>query len=347
LYILLKEKSRMIRKRKILVFGLLILPISILTFSLFVGRYPTSFDLVIDVLLFKIFSIETDTTLIEQALVWDVRLSRALSGLIVGGALSVSGASLQSLFKNPLVDSGILGVSSGAGFGAILSIIIFNQVSLYTIIFAFFFGLLAVFLSTLISKVYKTNPMIMLVLGGVIVSSVFSSLISLGKYVADPFNELPAITFWLMGSLASSNYSDFRVALIPILIGITGMFLMRWRINVLSMGERDAKTLGINTGLNRALIIIFTTLATAGAVSIAGTIGWIGLVIPHLGRMLVGNDNRKLIPVSLSLGSFFLVFIDIISRTITGGEIPLGILTSLIGAPFYVYILKITKGSGW
>jgi len=122
---------------------------------------------------------------------------------------------------------------------------------------------------------------------------------------------------------------------------------MRWRINVLSMGERDAKTLGINTGLNRALIIIFTTLATAGAVAVAGTIGWIGLVIPHLGRMLVGNDNRQLIPVSLSLGSFFLVLIDIISRTITGGEIPLGILTSLIGAPFYVYILKITKGSGW
>jgi len=303
--------------------------------------------LVVDVLLYKIFNIETNTTLIEQALVWDVRLSRALSGLIVGGALSVSGASLQSLFKNPLVDSGILGVSSGSGFGAILSIIIFNQVSFYTIIFAFFFGLLAVFLSTLISKVYKTNPMIMLVLGGVIVSSVFSSLISLGKYVADPFNELPAITFWLMGSLASSNYSDLTVAVAPIFIGVTGMLLMRWRINVLSMGERDAKTLGINTGLNRALIIIFTTLATAGAVAVAGTIGWIGLVIPHLGRMLVGNDNRQLIPVSLSLGSFFLVLIDIISRTITGGEIPLGILTSLIGAPFYVYILKITKGSGW
>lgn len=333
--------------KKILYFILAILPFTILFLSIFIGRYPIHVDTVFGVLGQQVFNLNSNVTPIEKSVVWDIRLSRAIAGIAVGASLAVSGAALQGLFKNPLVDAGFLGVSSGSGFGAILAIIIFNSVNAFTFIFAFTFGIIAVFLSTMIARVYKSTPAIMLVLGGVIVSSVFSALISLGKYVADPFNELPAITFWLMGSLSNTNFEDLSIAIIPMAIGVLGILLIRWRINVMSMGERDAQTLGINLKLNRGFVIVFTTLATAGAVSISGTIGWLGLVIPHISRMIGGNDNKTLIPISMSLGAFFLVIIDILSRTITGSEIPLGIITALVGAPFYVYILKKTKGGGW
>lgn len=337
----------MINHRKTIYFILLLLPFLIICISIFIGRYPLKIDTVIGVLGNQLFHLNADVTPIEKSVVWDVRLPRTLSGIAIGTALAVSGAALQGLFKNPLVDAGILGVSSGAGFGAVLSIILFSHVNAITFVFAFIFGMVAVFLSTMIAKIYKNTPTIMLVLGGVIVSSVFSALISLGKYMADPFNELPAITFWLMGSLANSNYHDLSIAMIPMSIGIIGIFIMRWRINIMAMGEIDAQTLGVNLKLSRTVLIIFTTLATAGAVSISGTIGWIGLIIPHISRMIGGNDNKILIPISISLGAFFLVLIDILSRTLTGAEIPLGVITALVGAPFYVYILKMTKGGGW
>jgi iron complex transport system permease protein len=323
---------------------LIILPLAIVFTALFIGRYPLSIGKVLSILAMRSSDSITD---IENAVVWDVRLPRAVTGAIIGAALAASGAALQGVFKNPLVDSGILGVSSGAGFGAVFAIILFNGLNAFTFMFAFAFGILAVLLSVWIAKVHDRTPSIMLVLGGVIVSSVFSALISLGKYVADPYNELPAITFWLMGSLANSNFKELGLVILPIGIGIIGIFLLRWRVNVLSLGERDAKTLGIDLNANRGALILFTTLATAGSVCISGTIGWIGLIIPHVGRMIVGNDNKILIPVSMSLGAFFMVFIDILSRSITSGEIPLGILTAITGAPFYVYILKKTKGGGW
>jgi len=187
----------------------------------------------------------------------------------------------------------------------------------------------------------------MLVLGGVIVSSVFSALISLTKYVADPMDQLPAIVFWLMGSLASARYQDIAIAGIPMLIGIGGMLAIRWRINVMSMGDKEAQSLGINPVLNKGIVIACATLATAGAVCVSGIIGWVGLVMPHIGRMLVGNDNRVLIPTSLSLGACFLILVDNLGRMLTGSEIPLGILTALVGGPFFVYLLKRTKGGGW
>lgn len=245
----------MIKHKKSFYIILFILPILSVIASLFIGRYPIAPAKIPDIIIYKILTglkeisllneiipdISTMSTPIEQSVVWDIRLPRALGGIIVGGALSVSGASLQGMFKNPLVDAGILGVSSGSGFGAILAIILFNEVNIYTVLFAFIFGMIAVSLSTLIAGIYKSNPTIMLVLGGVIVSSVFSSLISLGKFVADPFNELPTITFWLMGSLASCNFKDIAISFIPIFLGVGGMLLMKWRINVLSMGERDAQ----------------------------------------------------------------------------------------------------------
>jgi len=281
-----------------------------------------------------------------NTVIWEIRMPRAILGALVGGSLAISGAAFQGLFRNPLVSSGILGVSSGAGFGAALAILIFNSTS-YTYIFAFCFGGLAVLLSYLIGRVYNTTPAIMLVLGGVIVSSVFSALISFAKYVADPYNQLPTIVFWLMGSLASARYHDFIIGGIPMTIGIIGLIAIRWRINVLSMGDKEARSLGIDTALNKGIVIICATLATAGAVCVSGIIGWVGLVMPHIGRMLVGNDNKLLIPASLSLGACFLILVDNLGRVITGSEIPLGILTALVGGPFFVYLLKKTKGGGW
>lgn len=282
----------------------------------------------------------------HQIIVWDVRLPRAILGALVGGSLAISGAAFQGLFRNPLVSSGILGVTSGAGFGAALAIILFDSTaSIYLLAFAF--GGMAVLFSYMIGLVYNTTPTIMLVLGGTIVSSIFTALISFTKYVADPTDELPSIVFWLMGSLASARYQDILIAGIPMLIGMAGLLAIRWRINVLSMGDKEAQTMGVNIKFNKGMVIVCATLCTAGAVCVSGIIGWVGLVIPHIGRMLAGNDNRILIPVSLSLGACFMIMIDNLARTISGSEIPLGILTALIGGPFFVYLLKKTKGGGW
>lgn len=321
-------------------------PILFICLSLCIGRYPLSLSDVMTILLSRVESFQLSVTDIQYGVVWDIRLPRAILGALVGGALAVSGAAFQGLFKNPLVSSGILGVSAGAGFGAAVAILFFHSVvAAYP--FALGFGVLAVFLSCLIGRVYQSTPSIMLVLGGVIVSSVFSALISFVKFVADPYEQLPAIVFWLMGSLANAGYDEVTSAAIPILLGFAGLYGIRWRINVLSMGDKEAHSLGVNTRVSKAIVIISASLATAGAVAVSGVIGWIGLVIPHIGRMLVGNDNRILIPVSFSLGASFLLIIDNLGRVLTGAEIPLGILTAIIGGPFFVYLLKKTKGGGW
>lgn len=311
------------------------------------GRYPLSLSEVTAILWSKIALVDFNIPDKHQTLVWDIRMPRAILGAMVGGCLAVSGASFQGLFRNPLVSSGILGVSSGAGFGAALAIILFHGNTSVTYIFAFVFAMLAVLLSYLIGRVYNTTPTITLVLGGVVVSSIFSALISFAKYVADPYQQLPAIVFWLMGSLATARYQDIMIAGIPMGIGIAGLIAIRWRINVLSMGDREAHSLGVNLAVDKGIVIVCASLATAGAVCVSGIIGWVGLVIPHICRMIVGNDNRVLIPASLSLGACFLVLVDDIGRIITGSEMPLGILTALIGGPFFVWLLKKTKGGGW
>lgn len=322
------------------------MPVICICLSLCIGRYPLPLSDVLKILLSRFESFHISVTDIQYGVVWDIRLPRAVLGALVGGSLAVSGAAFQGLFKNPLVSSGILGVSAGAGFGATLAILLFHSLAaVYP--FALGFGILAVMLSCMIGRVYQSTPSIMLVLGGVIVASVFSALISFAKFVADPYEQLPAIVFWLMGSLANVGYKEIQVAIIPILIGFAGLYGISWRINVLSMGDKEAHSLGINVRLSKAIVIICASLATAGAVSVSGIIGWIGLVIPHIGRMLVGNDNRILIPVSFSLGASFLILVDNLGRILTGSEIPLGILTAIIGGPFFVYLLKKTKGGGW
>lgn len=326
-------------------YAIFLAPAAVIFISLFIGRYPVSLDVVIKILGNKLgftHYVIQDTLV---AVVWDIRFPRAILGALVGGSLATSGAAFQGMFRNPLVNSGILGVSAGAGFGASLAIILFNN---YLIIYAFAvsFSILAVFLSYLIGRSYKMDSSVMLVLGGTIVSSVFTSMISLMKYIAEPTVQLPKIVFWLMGSMASGSYRDIAIGGIPMVLGMVGLIAIRWQVNVLSMGDKEARTLGVRVNLIRAILVVSATLATAGAVCVSGIIGWVGLVIPHIGRMLVGNDNRILIPTSLSLGACYLILIDNLSRTLTGSEIPLGILTALIGAPFFVYLLR-NKGGNW
>lgn len=311
-----------------------------------IGRYSVSVPDVFRCFLTAITGNDMGIDQQTYSVVMHVRLQRGIQGLLVGASLAVSGACFQSLFRNPLVSSGMLGVSNGAGFGAALSILLFNSMVM-TSLFSFGFGVLAVILAYLTGKVSGGTPTITLVLGGTIIQSIFSALLSLLKYIADPYSELPAITFWLMGSLASTQTEELIFSAIPMLIGLAGTMLFRWRLNVLSMGDREAKTLGLNVGLNKGCVIAFATLATAGAVCISGVIGWIGLVVPHMCRMVIGSDNKWLIPASISIGACFMIFVDTICRTVSGAEIPLGIVTAIVGGPFFIYLLKKTKGKNW
>ena len=325
---------------------LIALPLLFFLGTICIGRFSVSIPDVFRCLWTAITGIDTGVDMQTYIVVTEVRFQRGLQGLLVGASLAVSGACFQSLFRNPLVSSGMLGVSNGAGFGAALAIILFNNMTM-TSIFSFGFAIAAVLLAYLVGKVAGGTPTITLVLGGTIISSIFSALLSLLKYIADPYSQLPAITFWLMGSMASTKSSELFFCSIPMLIGIIGMLLFRWRLNVLSMGDREAKTLGLNVGANKAIVIGFATLATAGAVCISGVIGWVGLVVPHMCRMVIGSDNKWLIPASISVGGCFMVFVDTICRTLTGAEIPLGIVTAIVGGPFFIYLLKKTKGKNW
>ena len=334
--------------------ALFILPFALLFCSLFVGRYPISPGQTVSAIRYALGvrgaaapagMLAPGLTREVYTLVVNVRLPREIAAGAVGAALAASGTAFQGVFRNPLVNAGLLGVSSGAGFGAALAIVA-GSASALVYPFAFGFGMLAVLLSYSIARVYKTTPTIMLILGGTIVSSVFSALTSLMKYIADPEQELPSIVYWLMGSVSSVGWEKLW-GLIPIALGCLILLLMTWRINVLSMGDKEARTLGIDVRRDKTLVIAGASLATAGAVCMSGVIGWVGLVIPHIGRMITGNDNRRLMPAAIAVGASFMIVIDVISRCISVSEIPLGILTSLIGAPFFVYLLKKTKGGGW
>ena len=324
---------------------LLLIPLPFMVLSMFLGRYSVGGREVLTVLL-RFFGLTSETVSRESfAVVTQLRLPRIIAGAFVGAGLSVSGAAFQGVFHNPLISPGLLGVTAGAGFGAALSILFF-PVAWGSYVFAFLFGSLAVLMSYWVARIYRTVPTVMLVLGGTVVTAIFNALISLLKYIADPERQLPAIVYWLMGDISGVEYNDFW-ALLPIFFGVAILIASGWRINILSMGDKEAQAMGVPVRWSKNMIIMAATLSTAGAVCLAGNIGWVGLVIPHISRMLVGNDNRKLLPVSMAVGAAFMVIVDTASRTVAEAEIPLGILTSLIGAPFFIYLLKKTKGGGW
>ncbi len=326
-----------------------IFPLAFIFISLFAGRYSVSFNDVIRTLA-GFFSGKTPEETGVSAECWSVvtqlRLPRLLASAVVGAALAVSGGAYQGIFRNPLVSPGILGVSAGAGFGAALAIVTVGAGAAATYGFAFGGGICAVLLSYRISGIYRSAPTVMLVLGGTVVQSVFNALISLLKYTADADRELPAIVYWLMGSVSSVGWKTL-IAAVPAIAGIIIILCCGWRINVLTMGEREARTLGVDVKKTKLVVISGATLATASAVCMSGVVGWVGLVIPHISRMIVGHDARKMLPLSVSVGAAFMVAIDTVSRSLAASELPLSILTSLIGAPFFVFLLKKTKGGGW
>ena len=323
------------------------LPLLFFFVSLFLGRLFIDPLTVIKILGKNLLFLPIDKTWSDtlEVVVIRIRLPRAIMAGAVGAGLSISGAAFQGMFHNPLVSPYILGVSAGAGFGAALAIITDGSIFLLQI-YAFIFGIIAVAITYYISRIYKTTSILMLVLSGIVVAALFQGLISLLKYTADTEDKLPAITFWLMGSMGSVQLKDLPVALIPIVSGSIGLYLVRWRINVLSMGDREARAMGVNTEQLKGIIIVCSTIVSTGVVAFCGIIGWVGLIIPHVSRMLVGPDHRKLFPTTLCLGAAYLILIDNIARNISAAEVPIGILTALVGAPFFAVLLRKTRG-GW
>lgn len=313
--------------------------------SFTVGRFSMSInDLVLllyNVVLFHLspfFPVTGTWDDTVYSVVFNIRLPRILAALLVGAALSTAGAAYQGMFQNPLVSPDILGASAGAGFGAGLAIYFYLGTGAITI-FAFAGGLVAVGTAYAVSRLTKGSATLSMVLAGILVGSLFAASTSYIKLVADTNDQLPAITYWLMGSLSGATMEDVYFAGAVIIIGLIPLFLLRWRMNVLTLGEDEAKSMGINTNLLRLVVIICATLITAVAVSISGIIGWVGLVIPHFCRMIFGYDYQRIIPAAIVMGGGFLLLVDNFARTIATTEVPLGILTAFVGAPIFAYLL--------
>ena len=274
-----------------------------------------------------------------DSVLWKLRLPRLFAAIVVGAALAVAGSTYQAIFRNPLVSPDILGVSAGAGLGAVLAIFL-NLPFAGVQLFAFVGGMLAVALVYLLSSSSRHfDPVLVLVLAGVAIGSLLSAGISLVKILADPYSQLSTMTFWLLGGLNSVSQREILWALPFVLLGLIPLILLRWRVNLLSLGDMDGRALGLNTGLLRLILIACATLITAAVVSFAGIIAWVGLVIPHIARLLEGAEFSRLMPTSLLIGAVFLTLTDTIARNAANIELPLGVLTSLIGAPFFLYLL--------
>ena len=306
--------------------------------SFMLGRYPVSPPELMKIILSGIIDIPQSWPDAAENVIFQIRLPRVLAAAIIGAALSIAGVSYQGMFQNPMVSPDILGASSGAGFGAALAILLgagYMGIS----VAAFLLGLAAVMLAYGISRVSRINATLAMILAGMMIGSLFTSCTSFVKLVADTEQTLPAITYWLMGSLVSIKPQDVAFAIVPIIAGSVPLFLLKWRMNLLTVGEEEAQAMGINTRALRLVVIVCATLLTASSVAISGMIGWVGLVIPHFCRMIFGYDYRKIIPASALFGATFLMVVDNIARLATTAEIPLGILTSFVGAPIFVYLI--------
>lgn len=306
-------------------------------FSLCIGRIHLSLITVGKCLLSSINIIHYHNSLAHE-IIFSLRMPRIIAAIIIGAALSLAGTSYQAILQNPLVSPDFLGVSNGAALGAALAIIL-NLNIWCTQFLAFTIGLLAVLIALVIKKSLESSKLITLVLSGMIISSFMQACLGLVKYLADPENQLPNIVYWQLGSLEKISWNNLKFYLPIIIITITIIFILRWRMNVLSLPNQQTTTIGINRTLETLIIIILATILTACSICLSGPISWIGLIIPHISRLIIGNNNQKLIPFSIILGSCFLLFIDTIARSISVGEIPLSILTGFIGAPLFIWIL--------
>lgn len=312
--------------------------LAVLLGSLLLGRYALSPGQLLHMLWTKVTGGAADWPLSDDKVVFAVRLPRVAAAALVGAALAVSGAAYQGMFRNPMVSPDILGAATGAGFGAAVAILLgagYFGISAA----AFCCGLLAVAAAWLVSRLSRTNQTVTLILAGMMISSLFSAGTSFVKLVADTQQQLPAITYWLMGSLSSIKDKDVLFLSIPVALGMIPLLVLRWRMNLLTLGEEEAQSMGVNTRRLRGAVIVCATLLTSASVAVSGMIGWVGLVIPHFCRMLFGYDYRRLIPAGALFGAAFLLAVDDIARLVTTGELPLGILTAFVGAPLFVYLI--------
>lgn len=302
-----------------------------------VGRYPVSLSELVSVLAGQPVAANVETVVLQ------VRGPRVLAALLVGAALAAAGAAYQGMFRNPLVSPDILGVSTGAALGAVLAIFLSFNV-FFTQMLAFAGGLAAVGLVYGVgSRLRGHDPLLALVLTGVVIGTLLGSAIALLKYLADPYNQLPAITFWLLGSLASIAPKDLLGAAPLALAGLVPMLLLRWRMNLLALPDDEARALGVDTRRLRTLVVACATLMTASVVAITGIIGWVGLLIPHAARLVVGPDFGRLLPLAMLMGAAFMLAVDTLCRTLAAIEVPPGVLTALIGTPFFLWLFALAR----
>jgi iron complex transport system permease protein len=320
----------------IVALGVLLLGL-VLAFT--IGRYPVTLAELADVLWSRLTGRASSAPSAVENVVLLVRGPRVLAAVLVGGALAVAGTAFQGLFRNPLVSPDILGASSGAALGAVLGIFFsLGVIGIESLAFAG--GLAAVAAVYVIGSLLQSrDPILVLVLTGVVVGALLGAGVGLVKYLADPYNQLPAMTFWLLGSLAATTVADLLPLIGPVALGTIVLVALRWRLNVMSLPEDEARALGLATGPLRIAIVAAATLVTSASVATSGIIGWVGLVVPHLARALVGPDFPRLIPTAALLGGGYLLFIDTLARTAAPVEIPLGILTAVIGTPFFIWLL--------
>lgn len=306
--------------------------------SVVLGRYPIGLRELCGIVLSRFTDIEPFWKPVQESLLLNHRLPRILLACLVGCCLSAAGAAYQGVFQNPMAAPDILGASNGAAFGAALAILLGLSGGMITV-FAFAASLATVGMVIYVGSRARGKRVLGLILSGIMIGSLVSSGTSFIKLVADPQDQLPAITYWLMGSLNGASLADVRFVLLPMALGLVPLHLLRWRLNILTLGDEEAQTMGVNAGRLRAAVIFCATLITAASVSVSGVIGWVGLVIPHLTRRMVGNNYRHLMPATMLFGAIFLLLVDDLSRNLLATEIPLGILTSLIGAPFFIYLI--------
>jgi iron complex transport system permease protein len=316
-----------------------------LLLAMTVGRFPIGVADLVSVLVAKAGGHRTDVSPAVETVILQVRGPRVMAAMLVGAALAVAGTAFQGLFRNPLVSPDILGASSGAALGAVIGI--YLSLGFFAIqAAAFIAGLIAVGIVYVIGAAVRSrDPILVLVLTGVVVGSLFGAGVGLVKYLADPYNQLPAMTFWLLGSLSATGVHDLLPLFGPVAIGAAVLIALRWRMNVMSLPEEEARALGVPTGPLRIAIVAAATLVTSASVATAGIIGWVGLVVPHLARSLVGPDFARLLPAAAILGGGYLLLIDTLARTMAQVEIPLGILTALIGTPFFIWLLASVQKS--
>ena len=337
-----KRSSR--RRSEALRFGLAVVCFVLLfLISFSVGRFPVTMSELLHLLWSKITGTPSGLPGTVETVIFNIRGPRVLASMAVGASLAASGATYQGLFRNPLVSPDILGVSSGAALGAVLGIYFsLGVIGIQTLAFAVGLGAVAAVYG-IGAALRHHDPVLILVLAGIVIGTLLGSTVGLIKYLADPYNQLPAITFWLLGSLTAITAGDLWAIFPAMLLGLVPLYLLRWRMNLMTLGEEEAQALGVDTRRTRLVIVSGATLMTAAAVSVSGIIGWIGLLIPHFARLLVGPDFGRLLPASMLLGAGYLLAVDTLARTISNMEVPLGVLTAFIGTPFFIWLLASSR----